>query len=215
MDYGIFTIDIRTNYTNEIYENIDEFIEILRNNFSGDKRFCVFPRTAIDLGGDSIEKMRNELISEHKIIENEIYSKLASQGKGLNYDSLKLMLAPGQGVCYAAKKNHYGIGPEGSVFKCTDIFQSELECRIGRLVNGKIHIDKYEEIKWEKSWEYIDDECKNCFLFPVCFGGGCALQKFRELYEKKPKKKNCMYEKKSIDSILLLFDSVDIFESID
>ncbi len=215
MDYGVFSIDIRTNYTNEIYENIDEFIELLNRYFSGDGRFRIFPRTAVNLGGYEIEKMKENLIADYNRIENAIIQKFTDKGKNLNWDALKLQLAPGKGVCYAAKRNHFGIDTDGYVFRCSNTFQMNPECRIGTLENGKMHIDKFEEIKWIKSWESIDEGCKCCFMLPVCFGGGCALQKYQEKYKNQPKIKNCQYEKKSIDSILLLLDSANIFTIID
>lgn len=215
MNYGVYEIDIRTNYTEEIYEHLDEFVDFLEKNFAGNSRFRIFPRTAVDLGGSSINNVREHLIKEQQKMENNIFLKLSLRGVHLNYDALIRQLAPGSSVCYACQRNHYGIAVNGGVFKCNDLFQSHPEYNIGYLKNGKMIIDKYEEAKWIKNWNDIDDDCKRCVLFPVCLGGGCALMTYRQKYMGDKKKKNCMYEKKSIDNILRLLDFVNAFEIIE
>ena len=73
-------------------------------------------------------------------------------------------------------------------------------------IMGKFVINKYEEAKWIKTWNDIDEECKNCCIFPVCFGGGCALMTYRNKYLGEKKKKNCMFEKSALSTILQLLD---------
>lgn len=214
MKYGVFNIDIRTNYTKEIFEKKDEFIALLKNNFSGDSRFRVLPRTAVDLGGNAINKIREELINDHFKSEHSLYSELAKNASELNFGAIKLQLAPGNGVCYAMKKNYYGIDPDGYVFRCSDTFQNHPEHRIGFLKKGIMNIDKYKEIKWIKSWESISNACKECYMFPICFGGGCSLQRYKEKYLGELPREKCQYEKKSIDIILRLLDRAGEFVTI-
>lgn len=206
MNYGMYHIGIRTNYTKESIDHIDEFIGFLNENFAGDNKFSIFPRATVDLGGKSVQNMENELFQKNFEYIQRIFRKLKDDGINLKYEQLKRQLAPGNSVCYACKRNEYGIDVEGGIFKCNDIFQSNPEWRIGNVTDGKFVINKYEEAKWIKTWNDIDEECKNCCIFPVCLGGGCALMTYRNKYLGEKKKKNCMFEKSALSTILQLLD---------
>ena len=77
------------------------------------------------------------------------------------------------GVCGAVAWNSYVVDPVGNLYKCwNDIGYPER--RVGN-VNEKFVINK-SLAEWLNYNPMRDEECKECKIFPICFGG-CAYSR--------------------------------------
>jgi len=81
-------------------------------------------------------------------------------------------------ICSATTRNSFVIGPEGELYKCWE--------DVGRnnMIIGSVHDEQYitnEELVTQYSIgtdPYLDQECKECAVFPIC-SGGCANRRLR------------------------------------
>ena len=101
------------------------------------------------------------------------------------------------GVCGAISLNSFVIGPDGKLYKCwNDIGHTERI--IGEVGNDIIMNENFT--KWLSYKPVHDEECAECKIFPVCFGG-CPYTKITE------NDKKCVSTKYNIDETLkLIYD---------
>ena len=195
-----FNIMVRTNFSKELIEKIDEYKNFFVENFSNDKRFTFFARPVMDWGGEAIKSFCSSIYGEKEMIA-DIYKKICESNGQLTY-TYEGFLDPGGGVCYAAKKNSYVITPTGGIYKCTCDFETKREARIGHVTeNGEFSLDKYKE----NSWICTPESCnnlKNCFFSPNCLGEGCPATRILNRGEGN----NCPLEKITLRDTLKLLD---------
>lgn len=106
----LFKIAISANITKESFEHIDEFMDLMYKEFHHDKRFTVFFRPVGDWGGERVKLIKSNLLEK----ENALFSKLLTYKNSgeFAFDTYESLL--NAGVCYAAIRNNYIIGSEGS-----------------------------------------------------------------------------------------------------
>ena len=114
-------------------------------------------------------------------------------------------------TCKCAQSNFYTLAANGKVYKCEKTY-AEAE-PVGHLEkNGNIVFT--EDIKpWTKNFEY--EECKTCYLYPICAGRSCPSKK---VISKSGERFDCECEKEyanhQIEEIIKSgnYDPEDVYE---
>lgn len=82
-------------------------------------------------------------------------------------------------ACYAGKPNHYVIGADGAVYKCTVAFDLD-ENQIGQLhPDGAIALDPDKEAIWVSANSLTDSGCGLCSFHASCMGIACPLTRLQ------------------------------------
>jgi len=99
-------------------------------------------------------------------------------------------------ACYAGLPNHYIVGSDGLLYKCSVAFDLPAN-RIGKIKpDGSFEIDDKKESKWINDNYSNDANCKSCALSYSCLGLHCPLIRIQS--NESP----CPTEKKYIESII-------------
>lgn len=82
-------------------------------------------------------------------------------------------------ACYAGRPNHYVIGSEGTIYKCTVAFDLDIN-RVGSLgTNGVPSIEAEKEAAWVGPNVLTDSSCVTCRLGSSCLGLHCPLTRMQ------------------------------------
>ena len=186
-----FKIDIRINVTYRLLDYLEEFILFLYHEFSCDPRFSFYFRPVGDWGGDRVKEISDNMV--HSL--SSFYSIIENSPVALNTDAyIQLLNSP---LCMAAMRNHYVIGSDATVYKCTMLFDNPLNT-IGKLLKtGIMEINEDLFNRWVMRG-FECDECNKCFYSPLCSGGTCPAVGIAITGEK------CGYEKNAIGHVLRL-----------
>ncbi|MGM0125502.1 hypothetical protein IGI37_002901 [Enterococcus sp. AZ194] len=203
---GAFRIIIRCNLTKENLKNIDKYIKFMHERFYSDKRFSFIFRPVGDWGGEVVKDVNKELVSAF----DDIYLPILNGIKKypLNIDEYKNMLI--NGMCDSSRKNYLIVGSEGTIYKCTMLFNSE-DNQIGKLFeDGKMYIDEKKVSKWVIGRrDGINSNCMECPFSLSCFERTCAAKGWLLSDEGK-----CGYEMNSLRHVMTLLDSQNHFKYI-
>jgi hypothetical protein len=184
---------IRSNITRDIYDVLDEYYDFYNNEFGKDGRFSLFVRPAGDWGGERVKSFVNHLVDE-SVMDSAI-ERLSKNVRDIKYLMNFADLDFGGTSCNATYINKYTIGCDGIITKC-DTPSEDLS--IGRLMDGKMEIDRNKENQWVFGHRHKDSECDNCHFSFSCFGNSCP--KSTILYGTK----SCA-KLNEIDSLLKLY----------
>lgn len=188
-------IIIRTNFTKDIFNNINEYYSFFEKEFGNDKRFSLFARIAGDWGGERVKEISNKLLDGNQM--TDIINTISNFNGKIKYEFNCLDIDSG-GVCNANYLNKYTINVNGSISKC-DAADNELS--IGHLnENGimDINIDAYS--KWVNSLKFLDKECEECFYSINC--NFCSCPKVMV----KNNRKSCILKLSSLKELINLYD---------
>lgn len=82
-------------------------------------------------------------------------------------------------ACYAGKPNHYVLGSDGRVYKCTVAFDLESN-QIGELrPDGFLEVDTAREALWTEANYLTDSQCGHCSFGRSCIGIHCPLERLQ------------------------------------
>lgn len=189
------TFVLRTNFSKNMLDNVDEFCKFLDKHFLNDKRFKCFWQLVGDYGYVKTEEVRN-IFGESKdykwLIENYI-------DRFVN-DYTQVLYGPDGGVCYALKRNQLVVDAAGEIRKCTCALESE-ENHFGT-IGVKFDDAKHEE--WLNSRAISrDSQCYFCKKRPLCHNRQCY------------KAQNCLANYRYLDTILgKMADNEQLYEVI-
>lgn len=193
-------INIRINLTKESLKNLPEFLDFLYDRFGDDKRFFFYFRPIGDWNHNiEAQTLKDSLLPSLY----HVYEILLQHPKKLNYGILYQMIM--DSMCYASKKNHFVLGSDGTVYKCTVYFDEEIN-QVGKLVDGgKIVWDEEKLAKWINN-DFSSSKCRDCFMNATCHEKGCPAKDL--IYGKQS---GCGHEAENISNILkLLYQSKDL-----
>ncbi len=189
-----FHIIIRVNFSPANLPLMPSFVRFLGDEFGNDSRFSVRFRPVGHWGGprDQLIQICDFHAGEH----NEIsLMNLASQA-GLSLSTWQEGMQPFGSVCYAASPNHFVIGSDGIVYKCTVVFDDPRN-HVGRLTaDGELNLIGEKVDLWTRSGEETDEDCQSCHFRPACQGNLCPLERL----DHRPKR--CPTTKSHIKTIL-------------
>lgn len=163
-----FKVTVRTNFNDEVFQRAEEFYEYLSEIL--DERFSVYYEGIKKLGG----KKDDQLDILHKVNVDEQSVNIAKKisSLGLNNDLIDAMTLPYSRICYASKHNNLLVDYDGTIMKCTLVLDDDIN-HVGYIKDGEIVIDSNKFSKWVGAKIDLPDECKNCRVLPICFGGRC------------------------------------------
>lgn len=169
-------IMIRINFTRPMYERIDEILNFYGKNFACYNNVSFLFRTAGDYGGESVNSIRDVLLSEKEL--TEIYKKVYMSKYCFNVSTQIRMLRDAS--CYASRKNSYVIGADLTVYKCTVHFE---ESKIGVIGNnGTWEVNEDKNALWYVIGMITAlEKCTNCKEIFSCLSTKCP---YSTLYSK-------------------------------
>lgn len=195
----ILHFTIRSNISSDNFENMDKYIEMMRNEFGEDNRFSCFFRPIGDWGGERVKDLNSTLLNSMSPILDKIRDN-CTKGNILDLNLYTELL--GSGVCYAGKRNNFVVGANGIVYKCTVNFENEVN-KVGHVnEDGSVEIDYQKLSKWVTP-SGVPDKCRLCYSSLACPGGQCAAQR---VAEREHREVDCGYERNNIDEILRLLN---------
>lgn len=189
------TFVLRTNFSKNMLNNVDEFCKFLDKYFSNDKRFKYFWQMVGDYGYVKTEEVRN-IFGQSKdykwLIEN--YTE-----RFVN-DYTQALYGPDGGVCYALKRNQLLIDAAGEIRKCT----CDLESEINHFGTIGVNFDGAKHEDWLNSRAISrDSQCYFCKKRPLCHNRPCY------------KAQNCLVNYRYLDTILdKMADNEQFYEVI-
>ena len=163
---NLWTISLRTNVTNQIIKNIEQFKNDVLRPFREDHRVYIMLRkmwTNNTKEADSLicddhefEQFINECqISAHSLYLEYVFSH------NMNF------------MCYAANPNAFVIGSDGMVYKCTCGFYDEIN-QVGRLrPDGYMALDTAKMSYWVAPRAGNQEKCITCVNYATCVSNGC------------------------------------------
>jgi uncharacterized protein len=203
---GRFQIIIRTNFTNDM--DIEKYAKHFSGLFGDDKRFLFFVRTAGDWGGTRVDEIRNALMGNDS--EAKLYEKLAASKTKLNLVLHESFLMPLGSVCYACRAGSLVIDSAGNIRRCTCSLDDDEHNKIGELdLDGNMRINAGKASMWLPQMPQ-NPKCLECFFLPACFRSACPRNLICSRNEAAP----CPHEKENIDSVLLMLDNCNEYETI-
>ncbi|WP_175548453.1 radical SAM protein [Lutispora thermophila] len=188
-----FNFVIRINISNEILNNIDEYINFISKIISDDKRFSILWHRIQDYGGNEI-KLNHNMIVEDVNIDKIVFDKGLENG----IKTYSEVTQPKTFMCEACKKNSYIINYDGIIYKCTNAINKReklADSSIGILKDGEMYINEKKEMMWILQ-ENIESECGDCLMLPVCCHAICPNKL------KLKKTKECKYNPNVANSMV-------------
>lgn len=165
-----FDVTIRTNFNEEILNDIDSFYNFLEKTF--DSRFNIYYEGIKNLGGENDEYVDVLDTVSANISAIEITNLIKKHNLKSNVCTERIM--PFSHICQATKPNSYIIDYDGKLLKCTLDF-NEPKNQIGYLTNdGELYVSHEKHCKWVTCGYETNDQCKRCKLLPICYGRSCV-----------------------------------------
>ena len=189
-----FHIVIRVNFSPANLPVMPEFVAFLGREFGNDPRFSIRFRPVGHWGGPNDQLI--QICDHHAGEHNEISLMRLASECGFSLGTWQEGMQPFGSVCYAASPNHFVIGSDGIVYKCTVVFDDPRN-HVGRLTpDGELHLIGEKVDLWTRSGEETDEDCQSCHFRPACQGNLCPLERLNQ----RPKR--CPTTKSHIQSIL-------------
>ncbi|MCX7994930.1 MAG: radical SAM protein [candidate division WOR-3 bacterium] len=171
---------IRTNFDEDSYNFLDEWINLYQSVFGKDYRFKLVFRPVFRTGTERDKYLKFCDLKKSAEVESEILIKLWGKLGFPDWYFEEIMLPKPKTIyCYGGLPRCFIVGADGSLWKCTDALKEE--DIIGNLnKKGEILVNNNRLIDWDRfteQWLY-DDDCKKCISLPLCMGG-CILSRKR------------------------------------
>jgi uncharacterized protein len=132
---------------------------------------------------------------------DELYGPLLRNISKLNVNAYISLLK--MDICPSANRNSFVLGSDGTIYKCTMLFNEDFN-KLGRLtLEGRMEIDQYKYAKWVSLAPECSEKCRSCNLWSLCHNRSCPAKGFSK---DKAKREGCGYEKKSLDYVLKFLD---------
>jgi uncharacterized protein len=160
-----------------------------------------------DWGGSCVKEIENKLLNQF----SDIYEPIIELSKKypLNYSEYKLLL--NDAMCDSSKENALIVGSDGSLYKCTMLFDKD-ENKLGHLTkNGEMILNIDKNMNWVLgNRSGISNECTTCPFSISCQERTCAAKGW--LLSSNGK---CGYEQSSIQYVMKLLDTQGLFNNIE
>lgn len=187
---------IRINVTDDNYNGIDGLLDRLDDSIK--KRAYLFFRWIYESRAQNFRPFSNQLRGS---LPFENISKLYNKAKEKGFYTNNLDESVSYNFCECDFANKYRIGPDGSIFLCTQSY-NDVEA-IGNVKSGIRIEDISMYYRFININPFSDEECIECKYLPLC-KGGCRKAVLHG-------KKSCFNQKNSIDDyVMMLYNKHNI-----
>ena len=189
-------INIRANFTKQMFEELPGFYALLNEKFGSDSRFAFFARPAGDWGGERVKGIYDKLVSGDQM--SLVYRYLAEHQKELKCLNNLAQLERMGSQCRSSKKNRYIFTVFGKVQKCETVSPKH---EIGYLDEaGNMILNQHLQNMWIIGYRKgIGSECDDCPISCTCIRGTCPKNGL--LY---PHSNRCGYAAECADLVKLV-----------
>lgn len=150
-----FTVTLRVHFSPSNIAVIDELIQAINREFSGDPRFTVFFKAIGKWGGSRDGELAVFEKAEHAKIKAALEQRLCSTQQIHQFGS-------GASICYASAPNSLMIRADGSIGKCT-VALSDRRNRIGHVnLDGSLQIEQSLLRRWLRGFSTLDERELAC-----------------------------------------------------
>ena len=198
-------ISVLTNYSEALKPHIEQYKRIMYGSFADDSRFAFSCNVVMNLGGERIEQYYDNLVGSEGM--DYLYNCLIDIDEFRMRYIFEEFLRPGGMLCYAAKKNSFVVGVDGTLYKCEHLFQmNDVNGVVGRFdLNGEMLLDEEKLSQW--SGRFHNCQMNDCKLLPLCLGEDCIKKRIlHNSRENKCANNFCHFPKETIASVLRLLD---------
>lgn len=195
-----FHIMIRSNFTKDVFENLDEYIQLIDRLCSNDSRFSLTLCYAAEWSNNIDTEFKKKFLEDLNSL-TPIYELILKQNKKINF---VFPLDSENGNCNLGRNDRYFFRPNGEIHKCTVCFENKSNI-IGKIINNKVELNDniYNRM-------LITNRCGKiyeCFYSPICKGEVCPSQRKNKIY--------CPDGKTNLNYYLMLKDNCSAFEAVD
>lgn len=184
-----YGVAIRVNFDRESYREMEPFLQILSNDFKGDRRFSLDFHSIGAWGGPNDDALALCGAKESKEATTMLTDWAVA--KGLSVDTMSMSSGAGDQVCYAGRPYHFLIGADGKIMKCTVVLDTKDYNVLGRIrEDGEMSVDMDKLALWVEPAYASDRKCQKCQLVPTCQGMHCPLIRIEENRQPCPGYKN-------------------------
>lgn len=177
-----FRVAIRVNFDKKNLPQLGRFIEILSEDFAGDRRFQLRFRAVGMWGGDGDHLLETCGISEQREANRNLVD-IALRNDLRVETGMRHTATFGSQVCYAARPYHFIVGATGKLMKCTVALDEMEENVVGRIDrDGELELNEEYMGMWTGPHYEQDPLCQKCYVLPVCQGAMCPLTRIRNGY---------------------------------
>lgn len=162
--YDNAQIVLRANYNKTNLDTLEKYKEWQQRTFKNPK-FTFFYHPVVSFSNNVPEEQLADTDSKEV---KEVEAKIKN---GMN------VFKKYSGICHVNFKHCYTISVDGNISKCDNLHGSRKNIYVGKLSqNGDFIFD--EDIKaWQEDFELED--CKKCFIYPLCCARTCPLKKVK------------------------------------
>ena len=170
-----FGVNVRVNFDKENHPYLEDLFTLLQQEFGDDPRFHLTLHSVGKWGGPNDAELPVCGIGEGKQVKLKLQKSVIAKGLTLK-GTLRDMMGPGKGVCYAARPYNYIIGADGKIMKCTVALDKQDHNIVGMLTDeGDIKLNYENYALWVEPAYASDHTCQQCNMLPSCQGISCPL----------------------------------------
>lgn len=174
-----YQVDIRINFDNDNRQEVVRLIDLVATELGSDQRFRLRFYPVGRWGGANDGNLSVCGIDEAEVFKLGMKKEARERGLPLA-DDIKKANRFGTQVCYAARPNHFLIGSDGKVMKCTVVLSDNDVNVVGQITaDGGMELDSNKMALWTNPWFAADGQCQKCVLLPSCQGFGCPWVRVR------------------------------------
>lgn len=150
-----FNINLRIHFSKHNLSDLNKLIEIIRDSFSGDKRFRVFFKSIAPLGGKNDESIGWLEEKEAQQIEKKLREQMGTNVSSV-FEELSCY------ICYAGRPTSFVIRSNGSLVKCTVGLDDSIN-QIGHInKDGTLAIEQETMRKWLQGAVTLNRDLLRC-----------------------------------------------------
>lgn len=168
-----FSIVIRINFDKDNVEEIPNIINYFSKLLHRDQRYSFYFHAVGAWGGSNDDDLH--VFEQYEAAQIIADAMRLSQQAGFPNNMVANSFRPNGFACYASNPNHFVVGSNGTLYKCTVELDSNDRNIIGKLhSDGELEIDQMKHALWiETNGRSAEQRCWTCAHRPSCHGAIC------------------------------------------
>jgi uncharacterized protein len=170
---GNFHLAIRMNFDRDNIDSCRDLVSLVSTVTDGDPRYSVFFRAIGDYGNTSSKMSDLHLAVGAERLDTSLQLGEHAHACGMQVSGGFVPPRLNLLMCYAALPYSFVIGSDGTVYKCTVHFTSDMNV-VGQIdQEGDITLDVHKMSRWVGSKVLGDRRCQACALLASCQRAAC------------------------------------------